>query len=219
MSAEYPIDVHGAQLLLLAAKALYWPARELLCVADAHFGKAAAFRALGQPVPHGTTADNLVRLDGLLADYPARQLLFLGDFLHARASHAPATLAALSGWRQRHRGLHCTLVRGNHDRHAGDPPSGLDIELLDEPLLLAPFAFRHIPRAEPGRCVIAGHEHPVYRLQGRGRQRLRLPCFTLTDDTMVLPSFGEFTGGHAVDAAPARRVFVVDGATVWPIPG
>ena len=219
MSAEHPVDLHDTRLLLLAAKALYWPERQLLCVADAHFGKAAAFRALGQPVPHGTTADNLARLDGLLADYPARQLLFLGDFLHARASHAPATLAALSAWRQRHRGLHCTLVRGNHDRHAGDPPSSLDIELLDEPLVLAPFAFRHIPRVESDRYVIAGHEHPVYRLQGRARQRLRLPCFTLTDDTMVLPSFGDFTGGHAVDPAPRRRIFVADGATVWPIPG
>ena len=219
MSAEHPVDLHDTRLLLLAAKALSGPERQLLCVADAHFGKAAAVRALGQPVPHGTTADNLARLDGLLADYPARQLLFLGDFLHARASHAPATLAALSAWRQRLRGLHCTLVRGNHDRHAGDPPSSLDIELLDEPLVLAPFAFRHIPRVESGRYVIAGHEHPVYRLQGRARQRLRLPCFTLTDDTMVLPSFGDFTGGHAVDPAPRRRIFVADGATVWPIPG
>jgi len=218
VSAEYPIDLHGTQLLLLAAKALYWPARQLLCVADAHFGKAAAFRALGQPVPHGTTSDNLARLDDLLAGYPARQLLFLGDFLHARESHAPATLAALSAWRQRHRALHCTLVRGNHDQHAGDPPSGLDIELLDEPLELTPFSFRHIPRTERGLYVIAGHEHPVYRLQGRARQRLRLPCFTLTDQTMVLPSFGDFTGGHTVNPTPGRRVFIANGASVWPIP-
>ncbi len=35
--------------------------------------------ALGQPVPHGTTADNLARLDAVLAATGADHLVFLGD--------------------------------------------------------------------------------------------------------------------------------------------
>ncbi|HWW70845.1 MAG TPA: hypothetical protein VN089_12960, partial [Duganella sp.] len=60
------IGLAGEQVLLLPEKALYWPREKMLIVADIHFGKAASFRALGVPVPGGTTADNLRALDGLL---------------------------------------------------------------------------------------------------------------------------------------------------------
>lgn len=218
MTGELALDIAGTRVLLLAAKALYWPERQLMCVADVHFGKAAAYRALGQPVPHGTTADNLARLDGLLAAYPCHRLVFLGDFLHARGARTAATMAMLQTWRQRHPTLVCTLVRGNHDLRAGDPPPELDIGIVDEPLLLGPLALRHIPAVEAGHHVIAGHEHPVFRLVGRGRQQVRLPCFHTTAHMTVLPSFGDFTGGHPVRLGSDSRVVVTDGNGVWPVP-
>ena len=218
MKKEFVLDVAGTRVLLLAAKALYWPARQSLCVADVHFGKAAAYRALGQPVPHGTTADNLARLDLLLAAYPCRELVFLGDFLHARGARSAATLAMLHHWRQRHPDLLCTLVRGNHDLRAGDPPPELDIRIVDEPLLMAPLALRHIPGAHAAHHVIAGHEHPVFRLIGKGRQEVRLPCFHTTAHMTVLPSFGDFTGGHAISVGSDSRIVVTDGNGVWPVP-
>ena len=76
--------------LSLAALLLWWPAARMVMVADVHFGKAATFRRAGQPVPHGTTADNLARLDALLAATGADHLVFLGDFLHARSGAAGA---------------------------------------------------------------------------------------------------------------------------------
>ena len=218
MTSEFALDIAGTRLLLLAAKALYWPARQLLCVADVHFGKAAAYRALGQPVPHGTTADNLARLDALLTTYPCHQLVFLGDFLHARGARTAATMAMLHDWRRRHPDLLCTLVRGNHDLRAGDPPPSLDIGLVDEPLLIGPLALRHIPAADAAHHVIAGHEHPVFRLIGKGRQQVRLPCFHTTAQMTVLPSFGDFTGGHAVSVGAHSRIVVTDGNGVWPVP-
>ena len=219
MKRDIAVQIAGCDVLLLADKALYWPQQQVLCIADAHFGKAAAYRALGQPVPHGTTAANLLRLDALLASYAVSELIFLGDFLHARKSHAPATLAALHEWRHRHAALVCKLVRGNHDLRAGDPPSTLSIEVVNEPYLCAPFALRHTPATHATHHVIAGHVHPVFRLEGQGRQRLRLPCFHITDTMTLLPSFGEFTGGQAVQVAPSSRTFITDGSGIWPIAG
>jgi uncharacterized protein len=154
----------------------------------------------------------------MLARYPADQLVFLGDFLHGPKSQSPATLLALREWRRRHAALACMLIRGNHDLRAGDPPADIDIQIVDEPLLLAPFALRHTPALHPGYHVIAGHSHPVFHLQSKGRQRLRLPCFHLTDEITVLPSFGDFTGGYRIDAEPGRRIFITDGSGVWPLP-
>ncbi|NUR18637.1 MAG: DEAD/DEAH box helicase, partial [Gemmatimonadaceae bacterium] len=57
------ISVRGEELVLLPERAAYWPARTTLLVADAHFGKAATFRAAAIPVPAGTTDATLGRLD------------------------------------------------------------------------------------------------------------------------------------------------------------
>jgi DNA ligase-associated metallophosphoesterase len=216
LTRELRIELAGTEVLLLADKALYWPQQQMLCVADVHFGKAAAYRALGQPVPRGTTSANLSRLDALLIAYTVRQLVFLGDFLHAKPSHALQTMLALRAWRARHAALHCALIRGNHDRQAGDPPQ-LELEVVNEPMLVGPFILRHTPAAHEGHHVLAGHTHPVFRLNGKGRQSLRLPCFHSSRAITVLPSFGDFTGGYEVDYTPGSRVYVTDGTGVWSV--
>lgn len=209
------IQLAGAELWLLAEKAVYYPAERALLIADAHFGKAAAYRRLGQPVPHGTTDDNIQRLDNLLAGYDCKHLIFLGDFLHAPESHAAGTLSAIQAWRERHASLAITLIRGNHDRRAGDPPAELRIEVVPEPLLLGPFSLQHEPDPHPTHHVLAGHVHPAYRLLGRGRQRLRLPCFYVQSNVSLLPAFGAFTGGMNIDRQEDSRVFVVGEGAVW----
>lgn len=215
MPAHVEIELCGTRLWLLADRALYWPARQALLVADVHIGKAASYRALHQPVPRGTTAATLQRLDALLASYPCEQLIVLGDFLHARSGRAPATLALLRDWRARHPDLRIRLVRGNHDRHAGDPPQELAIEVLDEPWLLEPFALQHEPTPHESRTVLCGHVHPVCVLRGRGRQRLRLPCFVIDEQVSLLPAFGEFTGGWEVRTNAQARLYVTGDAQVW----
>jgi DNA ligase-associated metallophosphoesterase len=205
------------QLLLLPQKAVYWPREGMLIIADIHFGKAASFRALGVPVPAGTTSANLGALDVLLAQYEVRHIMFLGDFLHARAAHAHSTLMAMLAWRARHPDLRLTLVRGNHDLHAGDPPAQLDIEMVDEPHVIGPFAFCHHPDVLVPSYVLAGHVHPVYRLRS-GWESLLLPCFLIGAERMVLPSFGAFTGGHPVAPQPGERLCVSSGDAVLEIP-
>lgn len=211
------LTLEGQELWLLADKAVYWPDRQCLLVADAHFGKASAYRSLGQPVPQGTTTANLERLDKLLAALPCTQLIFLGDFLHGPGSHASGTLSAIRAWRERNPTLIMTLIRGNHDKRAGDPPMDLRIEVVPEPLLMGPFALQHEPTDHPTHHVLAGHVHPVYHLRGKGRQRLRLPCFQIGRRVTLLPAFGAFTGGYAVEQDDDRQIFVIGDQAVWPI--
>eukprot|EP01036_Dinobryon_divergens_P015919 gene15919-21571_t len=56
----------GQTVWLLPEHALWWPDGQVLFIADLHLGKAATYRALGQPVPSGTTAENLRRLSQLV---------------------------------------------------------------------------------------------------------------------------------------------------------
>jgi len=218
VSTACPVQWAGESLELLPERALWWPARRTLFIADLHIGKAATYRALGQPVPGGTTQENLDRLDALIERHAPATLVFLGDFLHAAQARTPQVLAALQAWRDSHGALAMTLVRGNHDNRAGDPPAALGIAVVDEPHLLGPFACCHHPQTHPTHFVLAGHVHPVCSLHGRGRDKLRLPCFVQEGAQATLPAFGEFTGGWPVPAAPGRRFFGVGGDAVWALP-
>jgi DNA ligase-associated metallophosphoesterase len=207
------VTAAGVALRLLPQRAIWLEDQQALVIADPHFGKAASYRALGQPVPRGTTLETLTRLDALLALWPARRLIVLGDFLHSRAGRAPPTLAAMMEWRQRHAALHCLLVRGNHDDRAGDPPAEMDIHIVDEPYRLGSLDCLHHPPAtdqvEQGRYALAGHLHPSVVLLGRAHERLRLPCFHFGPTHAVLPAFGAFTGTWQVRPHPADQVYVV----------
>lgn len=207
------VEIAGERLLLLPEKAVYWPAQQMLIIADIHFGKAASFRAQGIPVPRGTTTENLLGLNALIEGHGARHVVFLGDFLHARAAHASSTQQAMLAWRQSRPDLRLTLVRGNHDKHAGDPATVLDIELVDEPHMVGPFAFCHHPDLDTDGYALAGHVHPAWVLATRF-DSLRLPCFVVGSERMILPSFGSFTGGHVVTREAGDAIFVTSGEAV-----
>jgi DNA ligase-associated metallophosphoesterase len=202
-------EIAGERLMLLAERAAYWERTRTLLVADPHFGKAAAFRAAGVPVPRGTTTGSLGRLDAALARTGAARIAFLGDFLHAREGRDPETTRVVGEWRRRHASIDMILVRGNHDERAGDPGPEIDIRCVDGPVVERPFVFTHKPAVSGEGYVISGHVHPAARLTGPGRESVRLPCFWAQPRTMVLPAFGEFTGVADIDAAPGDRVWVV----------
>ncbi len=205
----------GAPLALLAERAAFLRAERTLLVADAHIGKAMTFRKLGVPVPAGTTGTTLARLDALLDRTGATRIVFLGDLLHS--AHARAPWRAVAAWRERHAALELLLVRGNHDRHAGDPPPEWRVACVDEPLRLGPFALAHHPEPVDGAYVLAGHVHPA-AVVGTRSERLRLPCFHFGPRVGVLPAFGTFTGMHPIEAAPGDRVFVVADNAVHELP-
>jgi DNA ligase-associated metallophosphoesterase len=212
------VPVAGELLTLLPEKAAYLAERQLLLIADAHIGKAVSFRRLGVPVPQGSTADNLANLSALVARLDVRRIVFLGDLLHSAHAQSAATQAAVAQWREVHRDLDLTLVRGNHDDRAGDPPVVLGIKVVDEPLRLGPWALCHHPDARPDGYVLAGHLHPCVTLQGRARERLRLPCFWFGDQVGVLPAFGAFTGMHPIVSQPPDRVYALTGDAVVEVP-
>jgi len=208
------VVVRGERLRLLVERAIYWERAGTLLVADPHFGKAAAFRAAGVPVPRGTTTETLLRLDAAITRTAARRIVFLGDFLHAREGRSPETLRVINEWRASHVAIEMVLVRGNHDKRAGDPPRELNMQCVDGPVAEAPFVFSHKPVRSDDGYVLCGHVHPSVRLSGLGREHSRLACFWFGAETGILPAFGEFTGLAVVEVALGDRVFVLAGGEV-----
>lgn len=228
------LTVRGEQLVLHPERAAELPASRAVVIADVHWGKATALRAHGVPVPAGGTTSDLLRLDALLHRTQAEHLLVLGDLAHSRHGWHERALQPVRAWRDRWPELRITLIRGNHDAHAGDPPPDLNIDAVDAPLVQGALAFAHDPdckrtasvvqaamhraAAESAPYVLCGHVHPTIKLTGRGGDRVRLPCFVLGTDCLMLPAFSAFTGSGAWIPREGERAFAIVDDSVVEIP-
>lgn len=218
-AASLSVQMHGQHLVLHAERALEVPQAGALIVADLHWGKATALRSIGVPIPTGGTAEDLRRLDTVLERTGARALYILGDLAHSHHGWDERALVPVQAWRARWPQLAITLVRGNHDRHAGDPPTSLDITCVDGPYWQHDLQLAHEPVPPSGSALhVFGHVHPTTRLAGRGRDRVRLPCFVQGAQHLILPAFSSFTGAGAWVPSPRERPFGVVDDTVVPLP-
>ncbi|MDQ6619731.1 MAG: ligase-associated DNA damage response endonuclease PdeM [Pseudomonadota bacterium] len=211
------IALCGERVQLLAARAAYWARGRALFIADVHLGKSASFRSGGVPVPRGSTAGDLARLSAVIESTSAAHLFVLGDFIHAASGRVSALNDAFNAWRERHRDLAITLVRGNHDSHAGDPPASWNVPVVTEPHPLAPFLLCHMPAAPPSGYALCGHLHPGTWVSS-GIDSARLPCFVVGRRRMVLPAFGSFTGLAIVAPRDDQQLVAIGGRRLFVVP-
>jgi DNA ligase-associated metallophosphoesterase len=209
----------GERLHLLGGRGIFWPAGRTLFIADPHFGKSATFRSLGIAAPDETQND-LARLDSLLEAFEPSRLVVLGDFFHARAGRSNSMVDALITWRNSRlvSALEIVIVRGNHDRNAGDPPADWRMHCAPERWVLGPFNCCHYPRHEAGAYVLAGHIHPGFSLRDGYGVGMSMACFVVEPRTLILPAFGSFTGLERVTPGPKTRIFGVNSGEIMEIP-
>jgi DNA ligase-associated metallophosphoesterase len=180
------------RLELLPERAIWDPAQRLLLLADLHLGKAECFQAQGIPLPSDGDRANLQRLLMLCRRLRPLEVLVLGDLIHGRQGLGPELRRQIDQLPEQ-LGCQLTLVEGNHDR-------GSRLATLPATASQARGALwlSHGPEAPPPQLLnICGHLHPVAQL-GAGADRLRLPCFALDRRRrqLLLPAFGDLTGGH-----------------------
>lgn len=210
------ISVHGETLWLHPQRAVLWPARRTVIVADTHFGKSAIFGRHGFAVPAGSDHHDRERLSRLVRETGAGRLLILGDFVHAPLAAGGQEARELQAWADGMQVVEIRVIAGNHDRgHAGGWTTPLQWQRQD--LLEPPFRFTHDADAGPqdhALYALSGHLHPVVRLAGLRKQAPRVPVFWQRPSGLVLPSFGVFTGGSVVRPAAADHVFAVGSESV-----
>lgn len=200
------ITLFGQQIHLLPQKALYYEQEQALILADPHFGKTAHFRKSGIPIPNGADESNYQVLDDLLINITVLTVYFLGDLFHSGLNKEWATFAQ---WMQQYPQINFYLIQGNHDILPVSSYQKTRLVLHPNTLQIGPFLLSHKPLdlIPDGTINLAGHIHPGIHLRGKGRQTLKLPCFYWTEQQMILPAFGHFTGTQPVAPAAEDRIF------------
>jgi uncharacterized protein len=210
------LEIREEEVMLHPRRALLWPRRKTVIVADTHFGKTGFFGRHGIPVPAGSDEDDRAALKQLVRESNAERLIILGDFLHAPLAADSPDAQELESWSRSFGSLHILVIAGNHDRGAARPWTS--IEWCDGELWEPPFRFVHDASELRGSNVadfsISGHIHPVMKLGSLRRPGLRVPVFWQRPGGLVLPSFGAFTGGFAIRPAWGEHLFAVGPAAV-----
>lgn len=219
MQHSYPtIQLLGAELLLHPFKAAFWVERQALLLADLHLGKAQHFRREGIPVPRQAGNATWDRLLSLLIDFQPQEVWILGDLFHSAYNEVWEEFIRLVAQFDQ---VKFTLVGGNHDILSEYQYQRSGMQRVEEPHRLGNFLLSHHPLEEVPNGVynLAGHIHPGVSLAGRGRQRLRLPCFYFATNRGVLPAFGAFTGMATLQPKVEDRVFVIAEGSVLEVFG
>jgi DNA ligase-associated metallophosphoesterase len=208
------LELSGQHLTLLPGKGILLEDRTLI-VADLHLGKATAFQARGLAIPEGDSAADLERLALLAASCQATRIVVNGDLFHSPAGLTAAIESTLITWLAQ-MPIPVQLVIGNHDAKLRRIPAILDpVTTLD----CCGIHIIHDPLDAPADIpAISAHWHPVARISDGKNTALRLPCFLLRKQTLVIPSFGKFTGGQIVPVEAGDRYFVSPADRVIEVP-
>ncbi len=190
-----------------ARLALWLEAARLLVVADLHWGYSAAHRARGNLVP--VWGDELIeqRLRALIADYSPREMIWLGDCLHAAEGRAGAERFL------REASVPVVAVRGNHDAR-------WQFDGCVSSVVRGTYLFHHgdTPIEVPeGAIEVIGHLHPAVVWRDGAGTRLKLPALVTSARRWVLPAFSPWaagaawrvTSGETLHAISAKRIFAI----------
>ncbi|HRG85106.1 MAG TPA: ligase-associated DNA damage response endonuclease PdeM [Chitinophagales bacterium] len=201
------IQHYGQTFMLSPQKCLYWPKYQLLLIADAHFAKETHFRKHGIAVPHGILQYDLLRIEKLIQQFQPKEIIFLGDMFHSEENDG---LNEFINWRKTQT-INMTLIIGNHDILPAEWYVFAKIKCIPNKLQIDNIVLSHdqLPEITNGVINFFGHLHPAVRLSGAAKQSLRLSCFWLGENFMVMPAFGRFTGAKSIRPEKTDTIYAV----------
>ncbi|HEY9645185.1 MAG TPA: ligase-associated DNA damage response endonuclease PdeM [Chroococcidiopsis sp.] len=208
------IKLLGTTLRLLPERALYLSQQNLLLVSDVHLGKSENFQALGVPIPNSVNQASLDRLHRLCMQLQPDQLIILGDLFHSKLGLVDEVIDA---WLKFINSIEAKVVLlvGNHDRPLLPTIQQLSMDCIPDAIQLENIILSHEPNPQEDCINICGHIHPCVRIKTK-LDSLRLPCFYVDHSRrlLMLPSFGEFTGGHDLPITSASTAYVIVEQTI-----
>ena len=188
---EQPICFDGNDLLLNNQRSIYWQAQNALIFSDLHSGKSAHFRKHGMAIPSYLHYSDLERLQFLIQHYQPKQIIIVGDLIHATSNKEVTDLKRITSTFST---IDFHLIKGNHDRISEKLIKDLGIASVTENLVIDGIQFVHEQSSHNTLPTISGHTHPGIQVPLLKNSRKKLPCFVVQSSQIILPAFSKLTG-------------------------
>ncbi|KQS92305.1 ligase-associated DNA damage response endonuclease PdeM [Chryseobacterium sp. Leaf394] len=207
------IKIKNQSFVLTNQRALFWENEKALVLSDLHIGKTAHFRKNGIALANQVFESDLQRLSVLIEFFQPEKFIVVGDLLHAGDN---AEVAEFCNWKEQFPDLKFYLIEGNHDRISKVLDKKLCLDFKAEKYESEDFLFIHDFDRKQEKFQISGHIHPGYVINSAVK-RIKLPCFVVTENQLLLPAFSEFTGLDTKNLPKKGRYYVFTDAEIYEI--
>lgn len=211
--ATKEILIQNETFTLTNQRAVFWKTENALILSDLHIGKTAHFRKNGIAIANHIMKSDLERLSALIEFFQPKKFIVVGDLIHAGDN---SDVDEFCTWRKQYPDLKFHLVEGNHDRISETLEQKLCLGFKASLLEIGGFSFIHDFDKTKSDFQITGHIHPGIILNSAVKS-IRLPCFAISDNQLLLPAFSEFTGLDTKNLPKKSKFFVFTDAEIYEI--
>lgn len=187
------LNFAGHEIQLLASGACYWPQQKTLIVADLHLEKGSYFALRGQPIPLADTRSTLEKLQQEIFNLQPQRVICLGDNVHDAKGFLRMKEEDFLLLQSMHLSVPSWLwIIGNHETPRLEKPALEKINFVFE-VIIDNLCFTHQFQKER-LFQIMGHFHPKISITRQG-VKITGKCFSVTENVLIMPAFGSYTGG------------------------
>lgn len=212
VNTEFLLELSNKTSAVLDANRTLWlPEHDILVISDLHIGKAQHFRKHGIPIPMEAALRNLELFSASIVKRKPKQLILLGDLFHSTLNNEWELLITAINRLQSIHNFDIILTVGNHDILSEEDYQQLSLRCLPW-YDVGELRFVHEPsngQILPNSITICGHLHPGVTITGKAKNRIKLPCFGLSNCCLYMPSFGNLTGAISMEWPKDARTWAI----------
>ena len=189
---------HGLQICKEGV--LFWLEKEIAIVSDLHLEKGSSYASSGQYIPPYDSEETLLKLLDILNNYRVKKVILLGDTFHDKDAFLRMTSKVRFLFEDFTKKYEVIFILGNHENK-------IKIEGIKfhQEYIVDDIHFLH-EAIQKNINQISGHFHPVASIKVSSK-KITSKCLIHSNNHIILPSFGEFTGGLNIND-PVLKPFI-----------
>ena len=196
---------HGLQICKEGV--LFWLEKEIAIVSDLHLEKGSSYASSGQYIPPYDSEETLLKLLDILNKYKVRKVILLGDTFHDKDAFLRMTSKVRFLFEDFTKKYEVIFILGNHENK-------IKIEGIKfhQEYIVDNIHFLH-EAIQKNINQISGHFHPVASIKVSSK-KITSKCLIHSNNHLILPSFGEFTGGLNIND-PVLKPFISEDSNIY----
>ena len=195
----HEVNVNG--IVISDTYAAFIPEHGIAVVSDLHIGYEGVLQSEGVMIPKYQKKILMERINKIIEKFDPELLIINGDFKHEFGKNLRQE------WREAIEILgmikektNVLLIRGNHDNFLKTIAGKIGVEVA-ESYEVDDIKIYHGHKDMDGKRKIIGHEHPSITLRDEVGAIVKLPCFLVEKDIIVLPALSPLASGTDVSSA------------------
>ena len=182
------IEFYNHKLQINKEGILFWLEKEIAIVSDLHLEKGSSFASTGQFIPPHDSEETLKKLLNVIDNYKVKKVILLGDTFHDKDAFHRMSSKVRFLFEELIKNYEVIFILGNHENKMK-----IDSINFYQEYVVDNVRFIH-EAVQENINQISGHYHPVASIKVSSK-KITTKCLIHTNNHIILPSFGVFTGG------------------------